>query len=72
MLQLQGAVGCHTIQDLEDGMASKARGAWARHPNILVAGNTSGQRVGIVAFQVGAFVVCLVRGRPQSQSRLSR
>lgn len=60
VLQLQQAVGYDTIQRVEDGMANKARALWARHPNILVAGRSLGDRIGIVSFLVRHSDTCCV------------
>ncbi len=54
VMQLQYAVGYPTIDALESAMANTARRTWARHPNIHIAGSSTGKRVGIVSFQVRA------------------
>ena len=57
VMQLQYAVGYAAIDALESAMANEARRVWSAHPNIAVAGNTSGKRVSIVSFNVSGGLI---------------
>jgi hypothetical protein len=60
-MQLQYAVGYDVIDALEGAMANAARQSWSSHPNIVVAGSSTGKRVGIVSFQVCLYAVLMLR-----------